>query len=229
MTNKRYKNWLVPGLLLLLGSINVISGAFQLDTIMQGPPAVPDEMMTMEYFSMPVPIVLHILAGVIFNLMGPLQFAPITWGRWAGWHRWSGRLLVLSGFLIAGTGLWMNHVYPQYGGLFKYPGIVVNSLGLAVALGIALQAVRSSDRDIAKHRKWMMRAVAFGLGPATQRVVIIPYFLIFGIPDDWMIGLVIWMGFLINLAVVEFVLARNRRGRQSSANLTLKTLLDKKV
>ncbi len=229
MTNKRFKNWLVPGLLLLLGSINVISGAFQLDTIMRGPPAVPDEMMTMEYFSMPIPIVLHILAGVAFNLLGPLQFAPITWGKWASWHRWSGRLLVLSGILIAGTGLWMNHVYPQYGGVLKYPGIVVNSLGLAIALGIALQAVRSSARDIPKHRRWMMRAVAFGLGPATQRVVIIPYFLIFGVPENWMIGLVIWMGFLINLAVVEFVLARNRRGKQSSPFSALNALAHKEV
>ena len=216
------RNWIVPTLLLLLGAINVLSGAFQLDSILQGPPAVPDEFTTMQYFTMPIPIVLHIIAGTLFNLLGPLQFAPVTWRRWPIWHRWSGRLLILSGFLVAGSGLWMNHFYPQYGGLLKYPGIVVNSLGLAVSLSLALQSIRSSSRDIPRHRIWMMRAVAFGLGPATQRLFILPVFFTYGMVSDLTIGVVIWFGFLTNLAVVEWVLYRERHHKSVRFSTNLK-------
>lgn len=206
MTTKRNSNWRVPLLLLTLGSLNVLFGALQLDTIQQGPPAVPDEFTSVHYFETPIPIVLHIVAGILFNLLGPLQFAPSFRRRWSGWHRWSGRLLILSGLLVGLSGLWMNHFYPAYGGSLKYTGIFVNSLGLMASLGIALRAILAGN--VQQHRAWMMRALAFGLGPATQRLFILPYFFIYGMPDDLVIGLVIWGGFLLNLTVVEWVLLR---------------------
>ncbi len=201
-------NWRVPIGLLLLGGINVLFGALQLDTIQQGPPPVPDEFSSTQYHLTPIPIVLHIVVGIIFNLMGPLQFARTFRSRWPGWHRWSGRLLIIAGMFVGLTGLWMNQFFPQYGAPLKYPGIVVNSLGIMVSLGLALYVIRTGD--VQTHRAWMMRAVAFGLGPATQRLFILPYFFIVGLPSDFIIGLVIWMGFLVNLAVVEWVLLRER-------------------
>ena len=213
MTTKPIKNWLLPACLLLLGSINVLSGAFQLGTIQQGPSDVADAMASAQYFETPIPIVLHIVGGILFNLLGPLQFAPGLLKRRPRWHRLSGRLLVVSGFFVAGTGIWMNHFFPQYGTFLKYPGILVNSLGLAVSLTLALQAIRSKERDIQKHRRWMARAVAFGLGPATQRVFILPIFFVYGMEaiSDLTIGVVIWVGFLANLAVVEWVFWRESR------------------
>ena len=63
---KQFKeNALVPLLLLLLGGINVLFGALQLDLIQQGPPPSPDEFVSMHYFEMPIPIVIHIVAGII--------------------------------------------------------------------------------------------------------------------------------------------------------------------
>lgn len=208
MTAKPKSNWRVPLLLLMLGSLNVLFGALQLDTIRQGPPSVPEEFTTMQYFATPIPIVLHIVAGIAFNLLGPFQFAPSLRQRWPGWHRWTGRLLIIAGVLVGLTGLWMNQFFPAYGGLLKYTGVIVNSIGLVASLGIALQVILAGD--VRRHRAWMMRAIAFGLGPATQRLFILPYFFIYGMPNDLVIGLVIWFGFLVNLSVVEWVLLRER-------------------
>ena len=207
MIRNALKTWWVPLFLLLLGSLNVMSGALQVDALWQGPSAITEE--SVHYHAMPLPIVLHITGGIIFNMLGPLQFAPISRERWQRWHRWSGRLVMLGGLLVGFTGLWMNQFYPAYGSWLKYSGIALSSLGLIVSLGIGLRAIL--DEDVSTHRTWLMRAVAFGLGPATQRVVAIPYFLA-GFPiTDLFIDIIIWGGFLINLGVVEWVLWRQRR------------------
>ena len=220
MTKKLTANWLIPSLLLLLGSLNVLFGALQLGTIQQGPPTVADEFTSLHYFATPIPIVLHIAAGIIFNLLGPLQFAPAIWQRWPAWHRWAGRLLIISGAAVGLTGLWMNQFYPAYGGFLKYSGVAVSSIGLIVALGIALRAIL--NRDIPRHRAWMMRAFALGLGPATQRFFILPYFFMGGEINDLLIGLVVWFGFLINLIVVEGVLWQGRRKTEGRFTTNLK-------
>lgn len=213
MKNRRLRNWRVPALLLLLGSLNILSGAFRLGQIQQGPTPTTEEGI-MIYFIAPIPIILHIVSGILFNLLGPLQFVQMR-GRWRQWHRRSGRVLIGAGVIAALTALYMNHFYPAYGGVLKYPGIFFFSIVQLVSLGCALYTVRS--RDFISHRAWMMRAVATGLGPATQRVIFIPLFLLFGEPTDLVIGLVIWIGFGLNLLVVEFLLWRGRQEAQPRA------------
>ena len=206
MKIKSTSNWLAPALLLLLGSLNIIFGAMQLGTISQGPPPVPDEFTTLHYFMAPIPIVLHIVSGIFFNLLGPFQFAPALRQRWPKWHRWSGRVWIIAGVLVGLSGLWMNHFFPAYGNFLKYPGIALSSIGLIVSLSLALHAIL--NRDVRRHRVWMMRGFAIGLGPATQRLFILPVFFIYGSVSDLLIGLVIWFGFVLNLLVVEWILLR---------------------
>ena len=210
MKIKSTSKWLAPALLLLLGSLNIVFGAMQLGTISQGPPPVPDEFTTIQYFLTPIPIVLHIVAGIFFNLLGPFQFAPVLRQRWPRWHRLSGRVWIIAGVLVGLSGLWMNQFFPAYGGFLKYSGIALSSIGVIGSLGIALRAIL--NRDVPRHRVWMMRGFAIGLGPATQRLFILPVFFIHGSVSDLMIGLVIWFGLVLNLIVVEWILYRERNG-----------------
>ena len=159
---------------------------------------------------------LHIVFGIVLNLIGPFQFAPGLLKRRPAWHRMSGRLLILSGLIVGFTSLWMNQFYPAYGGPLKYIGIVTHSVILIFGLILALWAVRK--RDFVTHRAWMMRAVAAGLGPATQRLLILPYFIAFGIPNDFVIGLVVCFGILTNMVVVETILWRERNDRSAYSN-----------
>lgn len=227
MTTKQNNNWLIPAFLLMLGALNILFGALQLNMIQQGPPDVPDEFTSMHYFETPLPIVLHIVTGIIFNLLSPFQFAPAIWRHWPAWHRWSGRLLIVCGLLMALTGLWMNQFFPAFGGFLKYSGVVANSVGLIVSLGIAFRAIL--NRNIQHHRAWMMSAVAFGLAPATQRLFILPIFFLYGEVSEHMIGLIIWLGLLLNLSVVGWVLSHKRSrglGQKSwQFNIALKEAL----
>lgn len=223
MSKKFILNWRVPLLLLLYGGMNVLFDAMQLGNIQQGPPVNPDEFTSMHYFETPLPIVSHILAGIIFNLMSPFQFAPTILRRWPKWHRGSGRLLIGSGLIVGVTGLWMNHYFPAYGGILKYTGVVAHSVGLIMSLGISLRLILK--REIRGHRAWIMRAVACGLGPATQRLIILPIFFIYGTVNESLVGLVVWAGVLINLAVVERILWRERKDVLKQIKPILKEVL----
>ena len=220
MAAKPNSYWLVPLSLLALGGLNILSGAFQLDTIIQGPPEVPDKFTSMHYFATPIPIVLHIISGIFFNLLGPFQFAPRIRLGWPGWHRWSGRLWVTSGLFVALTGFWMNEFFPVFGGSMKYFGVMAHCFGLILSLAMAMNAILG--RNVQQHRAWMMRAFAIGLGPATQRLFILPVFFINGNVSELIVGLVVWGSLLLNLFVVEWSLLKGRREETRKISIKLK-------
>ena len=219
MTIKTRSTWWGPGLLLFYGFSSVLFGALQIGNIQSGPPAEPND--TMHYFEMPIPIMIHIVSGMLFSLLGPLQFAPVIRQRWPRWHRMMGTLLLVSGLGVAGSAIWMNEVFPEFGGLLKYTGVLFGSVLLVFA---EFQAIRFIvARNIASHRAWMMRALAMVFGPATQRFIVIPYFVLVGMPSELFIGFLVWSGWIINLAFVEWFLWRERRKGGSKRNLELAT------
>ena len=220
MSKKPSSGWLGPILLLLLGSLNVLSGAFQLDSIIMGPEIPIEETDSPHYHLTPFPIVLHILAGILFNLLAPFQFAPAVLKKWPRYHRWMGRLLALSALGVAISGMWMNENFPVFGGFLKYSGVHLSAIGLILSLALAIRFIMR--KNVRQHRIWMMRAIALGLGPATQRLIIMPVFFAYGLPSELTIGLLVWGGYLINLAFVEWILfkEKNRQASRLRARLT---------
>lgn len=198
------RTWRSCLLLLLLGMISIALGSLQLNSISQG-------QAQGTYSTMPLPVVVHILFGIIFNVLSPFQFAPSIRKNHPKFHRYSGRLLVLSAIPVAFSALWMNQYFPSYGGTLKYTGIIAYCIVLLGSLFLAIKYV--VNKDIQNHRLWMMRAMAAALGPATQRLIIIPIVLVFGeeVVTDRVIGLLIWSGILINLAFVEYLRFKERR------------------
>ncbi len=200
-----------PLLLLLLGSVSILFGALQVTLISQGPEGAVQDMASPAYFSMPVPILTHIIFGTLFNLLMPLQFMPQIRAKKPAFHRLLGRFLILFALGFGFSALWMNQFYPQYGGLMKYMGIVSHVVVMLGALTLALVAIRR--RNIATHRIWMMRLTAAALSPATQRLVAVPAFLLFGesVLTDAVIAGFIWFGLVANLLFVEWILRKETR------------------
>lgn len=207
------KSWLVPLGLFALGGLTVMSGAFRLSMIAAGPLA-SGANDALHYFDYTALIVAHIVAGTVFNLLTPLQFIGKLRRNWPRLHRASGRVFVVAGIIAGATAVWMNEVFPAYGGLAKYVGLHLFSAGLVLTLLLGLRA--AVLRDIPQHRAWMMRAMALGLGGATQRVYLLPIFIYYGELSDAAIALGIWSGFLINLLFAEWLLWRERLGRPLS-------------
>jgi hypothetical protein len=119
-------------------------------------------------------------------------------------------VLVPLGLAAALTGLWMTWFYPLAG----YDGRALQLLRLAAGAGMAasilLGVAAIRRRDTAAHGAWMMRGYALGLGAGTQVLTHVPFFLFVGLQSELGRTLCMAAGWVINLAVVEWILRRRR-------------------
>ena len=207
----RRADWLVPGLLMALTLVPAVAGAARLAELAGGGPATAGNA---RFFLMPAPVVLHILAAVPFGMLGALQFSPGFRRRSPGWHRIAGRLLAPLGLVAALTGLWMTlrYPWPVGDGVALYGLRLVFGAAMAVSVVVGLDAIRR--RDFASHGAWMTRAYAIGMGAGTQVLTHLPWLVLVGWPGEAERAVLMGAGWVVNLAVAEWVIRRGSSPRQ---------------
>ncbi len=208
--------WLVPAALIMLSAIPVAAGALRVAQLAGGAGITPDNA---RFFAVPLPVVLHILGASVYCLLGAFQFVPGFRRRRPGWHRLAGRLLAPCGLAAALSGLWMTLFYPRpddvgdllTGFRLVFGSAMVASLGLGfsamvASLGLGFAAIRRGD--VARHRAWMTRGYAIGLGAGTQALTQLPWILAVGPLGTLSKALMMLAAWVINLAVAEWVIRR---------------------
>ena len=191
--------------LLLLSAIPLAAGVFRLTQLVGGADITPANA---RFFASPLPVVLHILAAAVYALLGAFQFAPNFRRRRPGWHRVAGRLLVPCGLLVGLSGLWMTLSYPWPDGdgalLYAFRLLFGSAMVVSIILGFA--AIRRGD--VRRHRAWMTRGYALGLGAGTQALTLAAGEVIVGPPGETSRALLMGAGWAINLAVAEWAIRR---------------------
>jgi len=112
------------------------------------------------------------------------------------------------------SALWMTLFYamPAINGPGLYVMRLVFGTAMAAAIVFAFVAIRRGD--ITTHSAWMTRAYAIGLGAGTQVFTFLPWTLFFGQPGQVMHTVLMGAGWVINLAVAEYII-RHRAGRRT--------------
>ncbi|HEX4544183.1 MAG TPA: DUF2306 domain-containing protein [Candidatus Acidoferrum sp.] len=145
----------------------------------------------------------HIIPGFLFMLLGPLQFVKNIRSRYPTLHRWSGRVLVVSGLIIGFTAIWMS-LTMSIGGVNQAAATLLFAVLFLFSLVKAFLHIRR--REIPQHREWMLRAYAIGLAVATIRPIIGIFFatsrLTHLTPHDFF-GTAFWLGFTLQLIAAE--------------------------
>ena len=189
----------------LLCAIPLAAGAVRLVTLAAGAEVTPENA---RFFAAPLPVVLHIVAAAAYIVLGAFQFVPGFRRRRPGWHRRVGRLLVGAGLVAALSGLWMAQFYrlPAHDGalLYGFRLLFGSLMALSIVLGVA--AIRR--RELARHRAWMMRGYALGLGAGTQVLTLGVGEIVLGPPGEVARGLLMGAAWAINLAVAEWLIRR---------------------
>lgn len=208
MTAPTKNDWLIPAALIALSSIPIAAGTARMLELGGGAVITPDNA---RFFAAPLPVVLHILSAAVFCVLGAFQFSSGLRRRKPNWHRAAGRILVPCGLVAALSGLWMTQFYPsiEIDGRFLYAIRLLAGSAMALFLCLGLAAIRK--RDIWRHRAWMMRGYALGLGAGTQVFTHLPWFLFPSIQGELARMLCMAAGWGINLAVAEWFIARERR------------------
>ena len=203
----------MPTLLIALSFAPVAAGTFRLVQLGGGAEITPDNA---RFFAAPLPVVLHIISVSLYCVLGAFQFAPGFRRRRPNWHRATGRILVPSGLIAALSGLWMTQFYPPVDGdgpiLYGMRLLVGSAMVLSICLGLAAIL----RRDIPRHRAWMMRGYALGLGAGTQALTHLPWFLFPAIQGELTRALFMGAGWAINVVVAEWII----RGRPTHPSRT---------
>jgi len=149
----------------------------------------------------PVVTLIHILPGVLFMLLGPLQFMPGIRNRYTNFHRVSGYVFIFSSYLVGISALCLPFVMSPIGGVNEAAASLLYGCFFLIALSLAWRAILL--KNLALHRRWMIRAFSIGLGISTVRPIMGLFFAFSGLPPQVFFGTAFWIGFTLHLVVAE--------------------------
>jgi len=203
--------WWVPFALIALALIPAIAGTLRLVELAGGPHLMPANPRAS---ASPAPVIVHIVSALTYAILGAFQFSAGLRRRRPDWHRRAGRLLVALGLAVAASALWMTQFYPRQPGTgdLTYLFRLAFGSGLAASLILGLTAIRHGD--VTRHRAWMTRAYALALGAGTQAFTQGLGEPIFG-TSETSNAFLLGAGWVINLAVAEYVIRHPRRTTRS--------------
>ncbi len=176
---------------------------------------VPDDDFAKRYVAHPWLGYLHIAPGVVYLLGAPLQLARWFRIRHYTVHRRLGRVL-LSCALLSGVLAIVFGLLHSWGGPLEASAALVFGAWFVTSLVLAFRAIRHDE--VSRHRRWMIRAFAAGVGIGTIRIWV-GLFTAFTIsrnggpegltlPDQTTFGVAFWLAFLTHVALGELWLRK---------------------
>jgi outer membrane protein assembly factor BamD (BamD/ComL family) len=97
----------------------------------------------------------HLISAVIIILAGTLQLIPQIRNRFPVFHRWTGRLYIVTAFTVSLAGLYLMWARGTVGDLPQHLG---TSLMAILIMIFAVMALRYAvARDFKTHRRWALR------------------------------------------------------------------------
>ncbi len=207
----RPRDFVVPGLLLLLSFIPMVGGLVRLRSLARDVVVTPENA---RFVASPAPILIHVFAVSVYCLLGAFQFSAGFRRRWPRLHRTAGRWLVACGLLSASSGVWMTVAYPipetLQGPLTYWVRLIVGTL-MFTSLVAGLASILR--RDVARHEAFMIRAYALGQGAGTQAVILGPWMLITGQGGGPTRDALLTVSWVLNAVVAEWIIRRRKTRR----------------
>lgn len=150
-------------------------------------------------------IYVHVFAAALTLLLGPLQFVARVRAARPVLHRWSGRLYLGVGVLLGGvSGLVV--AFNAFGGPIARAGFVCLAAAWLFTGFRAYRAIRS--RDVAAHRRWMVRNYALAFAAVMLRLWL-PAMVVSGVSMVVAYQVVAWLCWMPNAVVAEWLLGRS--------------------
>jgi uncharacterized membrane protein YozB (DUF420 family) len=152
------------------------------------------------YAQYPILAYAHIIPGVVFLVLAPFQISRRFRNRHLELHRKMGRILVPTGILSGVVGVIFGFFF-SFGGFAEASAAAVFGTWFVIALALAYSYIRAGDT--VRHRRWMIRAFAIGLGVGTIRIWV-GLFEATGMLDfDDAFGAAFWLAWTMHVIAAE--------------------------
>ena len=135
---------------------------------------------------------MHVLGGVTFGILGPIQFSRVLMRKYGLLHRMMGRVFVAAGAMISLSSLGLLWHFPGTYSVAVSSGRLLFGIALGVALAVAMLAIRK--QDYTRHRNWMIRAYAIGIGATAVSMIFFPIYVITGEPPMGLASDIVFLG-----------------------------------
>ena len=163
-------------------------------------------------------VVIHLVSAVIINLAGAIQLIPQIRDRAPSFHRWNGRLYIVTAFTISLAGLYMMWVRGSSGDLSQHLGTTLMAALIMLCAAMALRYALA--RDFKTHRRWALRLyLVVSASLFIRAVLFLSLFLNrgpFGFDPNTFTGpfltLLAFAQYLVPLAVLEIYFRAQDRG-----------------
>jgi tetratricopeptide (TPR) repeat protein len=97
----------------------------------------------------------HLFSAVVVILAGTIQLIPQIRERAPLFHRWNGRLYIVTAFTISIAGLYMVWIRGSVGDLSQHLGSTLMAVLIMLCAAMALRYALA--RDFKTHRRWALR------------------------------------------------------------------------
>ena len=192
----------MPAALLFGTVLTILLALVQVVQIPLG--ALPEDSRRLSV--VPVWHFMHVLGGATFGILGPIQFSRVLMRKYGFLHRVMGRVFVAAGAMLSLSSLSLLWHFPDTYSWALSSGRLLFGIALGVALAIAMQAIRA--RDFTRHRNWIIRAYAIGMGATAVTMVFFPIYAITGEPPTGFAADIAFLGSWTACVVLAEVLVR---------------------
>jgi hypothetical protein len=181
-------------------------------------------------------VIMHLASAVVLMLSGTIQFVPAVRSHFPAFHRWNGRIYMLTTVTLSTAGLYMHWVRGSVGTLTQH---ILGSLNAPLMWLCAAFALRyAMARDFRTHRRWALRLFMVASASWFFRIAFFLWIAVFRgpfgfdpstlagpFPTFMMVG-----QYLIPLAILELYFMAQDRGTSlqrigAAAMVTLSTLI----
>lgn len=153
------------------------------------------------FYQYPILTLLHAVPGLLFMILGPLQFIPQLRSKYIAIHRWMGRLFMVSAVLIGISGFLIVFVFP-FAGVSEQLAILF--YGTIFMYSVIKSFYSIKQGEVKQHREWIIRVYSIGLGISVIRILIALFMTMSSYKQIEIFALTFWMGFGITWMVGEF-------------------------
>ena len=162
---------------------------------------------------------MHVASAALVMLAGAIQLVPKIRSRFPLYHRWNGRLYLLTAATVSMAGLYMTWIRGSVGDLPQHLGSTLNALLIWICGGLALRYAIA--RDFKTHRRWALRLFLVVSGSWFIRIMLFVWFMIWRAPVGLdpttftgpLLTILTYAEYVIPLAVVElYFRAQDRPG-----------------